>query len=606
MKKVKDKEIKTSIGGQAVLEGVMMRSSNCVATAVRDAEGKIRIETKKVKPPKSRNLFFRLPIIRGVYSFVQSLFGGTAVLLRASEVYGEGEPSKFVKWTAEKLKINVFSVVGAISLFFAIILAFGLFMFLPQALRIACENLFNDGVEFNVWWRNIVEGVIKILIFVSYILLVSLLKDIRRTFMYHGAEHKTISCYEKGLPLTVENAKKCTRVHDRCGTTFIVIVMIISIVVFALFESLVAVKLKEVLKTEFLYNFVRLFCKLAFLPIIAGISYEILKALSKTRFWLFYPLKLPGLLLQRLTTKEPTDDMIEVAITAFNEAKQMEDDPSTPEKRFVFAQNLSKLLADTKTLLKEKGIEEEAEAEWIISICLGIKRDQLNNDKLVSAEEVEKINKVVAERITGRPLWYCIGDTDFYGNKILVDERVLIPRPETELLCEEVFKCVNENSTVLDLCTGSGAIAITVAKNTNAKVTASDVSEKALELAEENAKINQANVNFIKSDMFNNIDGKFDVIVSNPPYIRSDEILELQKEVKNFEPRLALDGGQDGLDFYRIIANNCSEYLTSNGILLLECGYDQAKEISELLNNFSEVELIKDYSGIERIIKAKK
>ena len=180
---------------------------------------------------------------------------------------------------------------------------------------------------------------------------------------------------------------------------------------------------------------------------------------------------------------------------------------------------------------------------------------------------------------------------------------MLIPRPETELLVENALKYIDKNKKVLDLCTGSGAIAIAVQEESGALVTATDVSIDALALAQENALINGAQINFIQSDMFNSITNeKFDVIISNPPYIKKQDILSLQKEVKDFEPILALDGGNDGLDFYRIIAGQCKRYLNQNGVLLLECGIDQAQQIKALFDN-ANVEIIKDYEGVDRIIK---
>ena len=161
---------------------------------------------------------------------------------------------------------------------------------------------------------------------------------------------------------------------------------------------------------------------------------------------------------------------------------------------------------------------------------------------------------------------------------------------------------------MLDLCTGSGAIAISVKKESNASVTAIDVSEKALELAKENAKLNGVEIEFIKSDMFTEISGtnlrKFDVIISNPPYIKREDISGLQREVKDFEPTLALDGGEDGYDFYRIICSLAKEYLTENGVLLLECGIGQAEQIASMLKGYKTVEIIKDYENIQRIVKA--
>lgn len=588
---------RTSVGGQAVIEGVMMRGKTAMATCVRDADGIIRTESKKITPLTERNLFFRLPMVRGILSFINSFVSGTSVLMRSAEVFGEGEPSRFEKWVAEKLKVNVISIVATLSMILGLALAVFLFMWLPQFFRERLEIWFN--VSFDVWAKNFIEGGLKLFVFVLYILIVSLMKDIRRTFMYHGAEHKTISCYEKGLPLTIENARKCRRVHDRCGTTFMIFVMLISIIVFAVIESLIGTSIDKIY---------RVLLKIGLLPIVAGLSYELLKALAKTDCWLVFPLKIPGLLLQRLTTREPDDKMLEVAIEAFKTVMEMDENPEIPEKSFVVPEKRSELLKKVKASLLENGIEEDAEAEWIVSLSLGVKRNELHTNEIVSPSQIDKINKVVTERISGRPLWYCIGDTDFYGYNIKVDERVLIPRPETELLVERALKYINEDSKVLDLCTGSGAIAIAIQKQSGATVTAIDVSADALKLAKENATLNNSQIEFIESDMFAGIsegkDRKFDVIISNPPYIKSKDIFTLQNEVKDFEPTLALDGGEDGYDFYRIIAKVVKNYLNENGILFLECGEGQAKDISLMLKDFNSVEIIKDYENIDRIVKA--
>ena len=597
MSKIKTEQLKkcVSIGGQAVLEGVYMRGEKAEATAVRDADGIIRLETKRRKSAR-RNVFLRLPLIRGIVAFIDALFGGTKTLMRSAEVYGEGEPSKFEKWLAEKLKINVMTVVSVISVLLGLVLAVVLFMFLSQLIRGGLEKLF--GIRFGIWAKNFIEGGVKLLIFVLYILSVSLLKDIRRTFMYHGAEHKTITCFERGWDLTVENAKKCPRVHDRCGTTFIVFVLFISIIVMACVEALLGQNVQGAL---------RVLLKLALLPVVAGISYELLKLLAKTKSPLVYPLKAPGFLLQLLTTREPDNEMLEVAITSFKAVYEMDNDESIAERQFALPEKRVDVLNKVKAKLKENGIEEDAEAEWIVSLSLGIKRDEVNTDNLVSVKNAEKIYALADERITGRPLWYCVGDTDFYGYRIKTDERALIPRPETELLVENALKYIDETKTVLDLCTGSGAIAVAVSKETGAKVYASDISIDALKLAKENEELNNAKIKFVLSDMFETFDSeKFDVIISNPPYIKSEDIKGLQKEIREFEPISALDGGEDGLHFYRIIAKDAPKFLNKGGILFLECGIGQAEEIKNILNSngFSQIEIIKDYENIDRIIKA--
>nr|MBO4518328.1 peptide chain release factor N(5)-glutamine methyltransferase [Clostridia bacterium] len=597
MSKNKAEKLKTrvSIGGQAVLEGVYMRGAKAEATAVRDADGVIRLETKR-KNAARKNFFLRLPLIRGVVAFIDALFGGTKTLMRSAEVYGEGEPSKFEKWLAEKLKINVMTVVSVISVLLGLALAVVLFMFLPQLIRGGLESLFN--IKFGIWAKNFIEGGVKLLIFVLYILSVSLLKDIRRTFMYHGAEHKTITCFERGLDLTVENAKKCPRVHDRCGTTFIVFVLFISIIVMACVEALLGQSVQGAL---------RVLLKIALLPLVAGISYELLKLLSKTKSPLVLPLKAPGFLLQLLTTREPDNEMLEVAITSFKAVYEMDNDDAVAERKFALPEKRSEVLNKVKAKLKEHGIEEDAEADWIVSLTLKIKRDEVNTDNLVSVKNTEKIYALTDERITGRPLWYCVGDTDFYGYNIKLDERALIPRPETELLTENALKYIDETKTVLDLCTGSGAIAVVISKETGATVYASDISLDALKLAEENEKLNGAKIKFVLSDMFGTFDTeKFDVIVSNPPYIKSEDIKGLQREIRDFEPLSALDGGEDGLHFYRIIAKEAPKFLNEGGALFLECGAGQAEIIRDMLSSsgFSQVEIIKDYENIDRIIKA--
>lgn len=594
MKKSK-KAKKTSVGGQAVMEGVMMRGRTAMATAVRDEDGVIRMESVRLTPPEKRNKFAKLPVVRGVVNFVSSMVTGMKTLMRSAEVFGEGEPSKFEKWMAKKFKINIMSVVLFLSALLGVALAVGLFIVLPQLARRGIELLVGGGFELGVLAKNFIEGGFKILVFVGYILLISLMKDVRRLFMYHGAEHKTISCYEKDLPLTPENAKTCSRIHDRCGTTFMVFVIVISILVFALAESLFALYGMSVEKIW------RVLLKIALLPFVAGISYELLKGLAKTDSKIVLPLKWPGMLLQKITTREPDDEMLEVAIAAFGKVMELDADPSLPTEKFVVAKKRGEVTEEVKKRLLAGGIEESAEAEWLVSLTLGVKRSEAYTDNLVSPKNIDKINSLVEQRLSGRPLWYCVGDTEFYGYKIKTDERALIPRCETEELVERALKRIEKESEVLDLCTGSGAIAVAVQKKSGAKVTAADVSADALALARENAAENQADVEFVQSDLFAEIDGAFDVIVSNPPYIKSEDIDGLQREIRDFEPRIALDGGADGLDFYRRIAKDAPAHIKSGGALFLECGETQAEEIAAM---FEKAEIFKDLEGKERIVKA--
>ena len=598
MKKENNNCNKTSIGGQAVIEGVMMRGKTSMATAVRAENGEILIETKRLKSSKSQNKFLKLPLVRGVVAFISSLVGGTKVLMRSASVFGEDEPTKFEKWLAEKTKINAIDLAVFLGAFIGVALSLFLFFFLPQTVTDLLTFIKKDSI-----WYFLVEGLVRIIIFIVYILLTSLIKDVKRTYLYHGAEHKTISCYERQMPLTVENVKKCTRVHDRCGTTFMFIVMTVSILVFALLNTLLQ---PLGISGEGVFNKIyRFLLKIISLPIVSGISYEILKFLSKRSHPFFNIFKLPGLLLQRITTKEPDEKMIEVAIKAFNTVLEMDKDQSIKEVKFNVSGTVKSNLERVKLTLKKAGIEEESDAEWIVSIVLGIKRSNLvNNDALVSVEDYKKISDIVNERAKGIPLSYVLGNADFYGYNFIVNKDVLIPRPETEELVDLIIK-ENDGGSVLDLCTGSGAIGVSLALSNKFTVTASDISIKALDVAKENAKKLNASVNFLQSNLFEDINGKFDIIVSNPPYLTKADMQNLQKEVK-YEPSLALYGGEDGLDFYKTIINEGYKYLNINGILYLEIGINQAKDIENIVNNakvYKKVTVIKDMQGVERIVK---
>ena len=592
---MKDKKVKkTSIGGQAVLEGVMMRGRCGVATAVRDPDGIIRIEAERITPPEKKSVFVRLPIIRGIVNFFSSLVTGTKILMRSAEVYGgdDDEPSKFEKWLAKTFKIDVMDVVlffgVALGLVFSIALFFILPTFLGGLIGKAAPNM--PPIV-----KNLIEGGIRILIFVGYILFTSLLKHIKRTYMYHGAEHKTITCYEKGLDLTVENVKKCRRVHDRCGTTFMFFVMFVSILVYSVFGAIFPVLNENV--------GLKMLSRIVLLPLIAGLSYELLKLLAKTDSPLVLPLKAPGLLLQMLTTKEPDEQMMEVAIAAFDKVLKMDEDPNEPVCKFVCPEKVSVVTENLKKKFRSSSVDE-TDAEWIVSIVTGIKRSELGGDSRVKSSHIDKIDELAAERIKGKPLSYVLGNADFYGYEIKVDERVLIPRPETEELVSEVLKVVKNTDKVLDLCTGSGAIALVINKKSGASVTATDISEAALEVAKENFKQFDAAVETRLIDLYGDLSEKFDIIVSNPPYIKTEEIDTLDKEVKDYEPRIALDGGEDGLDFYRRICEGAKQRLNEHGKLFLEAGYGEAEEIKKMLENDFNVEIIKDISGIDRIIKA--
>ncbi|MGN1235140.1 MAG: peptide chain release factor N(5)-glutamine methyltransferase [Christensenellaceae bacterium] len=588
---------KTYIGGQAVIEGVMMRGKRSIATAVRDGEGNIRIEAKRLPPPRKGIL--TLPFFRGSANLISSTVTGMKCLMRSAEVFGtdEGEPSAFEKKLSEKFRVDLMDVVTTLSLILGVALAFGLFLFLPQFLTGLIASAV-PAVGSGAWYYVIV-GAIKLVLFIGYLCMMLLIKDMRRTFMYHGAEHKTITCYESGKPLTVENVRSCSRVHDRCGTTFLFLVVAVNILVFALVGW--ALRLNDI-EGNLLRFVARLGTEIVLLPVVAGISYEILRLLAKTESKWAIPFKAPGLLLQRITTQEPTDDMIEVAIASFERVLAMEADETVPETDFVLPEKLSVLLAGTKKQFAEAEIDE-SDAEWIYSIVLGVRRSDLVNERTISASERMRLEEMIGERLSGRPLWYIVGDTEFCGVKIKVDERALIPRPETEELADLAIREIRQKKfrRVIDVCTGSGCIAVAIAKATGAEVLGTDLSPEAISLARENAEANGASVTFFEGDLMENAHGLFDLIVCNPPYVPTGYIPNMQKEVLRCEPHMALDGGEDGMNFYRRMAREALPFIKEGGELLFECGEGQAESIAEMFEKESEI--IRDLEGVERIVK---
>lgn len=306
-----DKKIhKTSVGGQALIEGVMMQGPKGVATAVRQADGNILVEPHEVKHLRDKNKFWGLPLIRGIVSFVESMILGYKLLMYSAEASGmedmeDVEMNKFEKWLTDKLGDKFMSIIMGFASVIGVALAFLIFFYLP-VLAFNRLNAWADGSLTS--WQGTIEGVLKIIIFVVYIALVSRMNDIKRTFMYHGAEHKSIACYEAGLELTVENVKKCSRFHPRCGTSFIFVMLILSIVLSTLLSKI----FPSIAEIRVLW----MFLKLAFLPVVMSLGYEFIKYAGRHDNVFVKILSAPGLWMQRLTTKEPTDDIIEVGIAS--------------------------------------------------------------------------------------------------------------------------------------------------------------------------------------------------------------------------------------------------------------------------------------------------
>lgn len=309
---------RVDIGGQAVMEGVMMKSPDAIAISVRRPDGSIIVKRKEYIPAAKKHKWLGWPVVRGVVNMGSMLAMGMNTLEESTQMLGvmDEEPTKFEKWLAQKLGKGIDKVVMAVAIVLAILLSVGLFILIPSAVE---SGLMAIGVTGTP--ATIIGGLTKIAILIGYMIFCGFVPDVRRTFQYHGAEHKTVYCNENGLPLTPENAAKFTTLHPRCGTAFLLIVFVISMLLF-----LVVGRGINVWIWRFLLH-------LALLPVVAGLSYEVLKGLAHADGPIVRALRWPGLQMQRLTTKQPDEKMLEVAIVSMNVALHglPKNAPKTPE-----------------------------------------------------------------------------------------------------------------------------------------------------------------------------------------------------------------------------------------------------------------------------------
>lgn len=309
-------KFKTVIGGQALIEGIMMRGPERDAIVVRGADGlQIDVKPRKIRPKKS---FAALPLIRGAVNFFDSQVVGVKALMHAADIATEGfeeeKPSKFEVWLEKKVgneKLQSILVGSAVAM--GLGLSIVLFFLIPMLV----SGLLDQWIE-NPLVLNLLEGLVRMIIFMGYMLLVSRMQEMKRVFSYHGAEHKTIRCYEAGLPLTVENVRKQTCMHPRCGTSFLLVVMILSILVFSVASSLLLALIPalEAMRGHFLYRLIMIAFKLLLLPLVVAVSYEINRWVGRHDNALTRILTAPGMWMQNFTTNEPDDSMIEIGIAA--------------------------------------------------------------------------------------------------------------------------------------------------------------------------------------------------------------------------------------------------------------------------------------------------
>lgn len=579
-----------NVGGQAVLEGVMMRGSTCVATSVRTSDGMIVTVSEPLV--KQKGSIKKLPIIRGIVNLIDSMIIGIKVMNYSASLFEEGgeeeEDSKFYTWLNKVSNGRADKLMSYFSVGLSVVLALVMFTILPTFVAGFFRNMGVSRLGI-----NFIEAGIKVVFFLVYLIGISKIPEIDRVFRYHGAEHKVIAAYENNLDLTVENVRKSSRYHARCGTNFLFLVLMVSIAVYSV------VPFSDVV--------LRVVSKILLVPVVAGVTFELLRWLGASDSFLSRAISSPGKLMQKITTKEPDDQMIEVAITAL---KRSEGIPYTVKELKAFADD------------KLKNLETSAlDRDVILSHVLGYDKTYIytHPELEVTNEKFEEFKKLVFERKKHKPVSYITGMKEFMGNEFIVNEHTLIPRPDSETLvvhAETIMQNVSiiegrSNFRILDMCSGSGAIGLSLIKLfPKAELTMVDISKEAMDVALKNAEklgVRERTGSFI-SDLFEDVDikGDFDIIVSNPPYIKSSEISTLSRDVREYEPKDALDGGDDGLDFYRKITDKSRQFLKDGGWLVFEIGYDQKEAVMGILRQFkyTEPEASEDLAGNARVVSA--
>ncbi|MBM7835369.1 peptide chain release factor N(5)-glutamine methyltransferase [Clostridium sardiniense] len=577
---------KCDVGGQAVIEGVMMRGSKGMATAVRKEDGNIEVEVRKITPITKKYKILNMPFIRGGFILIDSLIQGIKSLNYSASFFEDTEPSAFEDWLKKKFGDKSNDVIITFTMFISFILSAFLFIAIPTGVASLFSKLNISSIGLNM-----IEAAIRIGILLLYMWGISKLDDIYRLFQYHGAEHKTIFCYESGEPLKVENVKKYSRFHPRCGTNFLFLIMFVSIIVFAF--------------TGWGSFFERLLLRIILIPVVSGITYELIKWLGKSDNKLAKIIAAPGLKLQEITTREPDDSQIEVAIRSLRAAEGL------PEEEMTITELLDE---GTKILLNVDKENARLDATLLLGHIIG--RDRLyiltHGEENINNNDKKKYLELIEKRKLKMPIKYILGSCEFMGLDFDVEEGVLIPRGDTEILVEEVLNHIgdDEKLDICDLCSGSGAIGISLAHyRRNINVDEIDYFEKPEKITIKNIKKHKLEdrIRFIKSDLLKVVideDKKYDIIVSNPPYIKEEEIRTLMDDVKRYEPHSALSGGEDGLVFYRRIVNESKILLKGKGILAFEIGHDQGDEVKTLMeeNNFKDVRVIKDLAGHDRVV----
>ena len=579
---------KSLILGFPHITGVgLVQGQNKVLSFV-NLKGEIHLHSQKTKTTK----LFMFPFVRGLIIFYWGLvhfFQFLSLSARFSEV--DKDQTTLEDKLSKKLSVTPTSVFISLIIIFSIFFGIFLLSIVPDLIASALPS-YLKAIR-----KNAVVGAVKFALFLILLIALKFFPFMRGFWRNNSALNKCLNA--KRANEEQWNIKKIEGYSSNFSTNFFTFISFTFALDFFVL-SLIGIRLNVFL--EILIN-------IAVILLLPSITYEFLKLFESRRFVISRAI---SMVLCWLTTLRPTQTELETSLGGFVELEQMilDDKREVLDGENSATFSTSQVLCEVKNALAKNDIEDAGDSEWLVATVLGTTRSQLRLIPTISYSQLEEIRSALRARLDRIPLSKIFGWTEFYGLKFNVDKNVLSPRPETEEVCEEAIKIINSKSLkkCLDLCTGSGAIAVAIAKNTTCKVEACDISKSALKVAVGNAAQNNVKINFIESNMFMGLkkDSKFDIIVSNPPYIASKEIALLEPEVKNNDPILSLDGGVDGLNFYRKIAEVAPTFLKKDGWLVLEIGESQGAQVKKLLSpNFENIKVKKDYSNNDRIVIAK-
>lgn len=551
--------------------GVVVHCCDKKVISVINCDGR-----KKLKSFREKNkvIFWHFPFFRGGQYFFCGIYGLFQAIVLSFDLCGlmTKKNKDINKYYTYKLFLIGLTMVVAV--FFSAVV----FGYLPGKL-----GFWIVGVGGKTVIRNLVILGFKLVLFYAFLWALRLFPVMSEIFRFNKAGE---------CVLNFENTKKKRKNQQINFLNFVVFAFLLDVIVVTLWGA----------SYGFWFN---LAFHIAILIVCVGVAYEILNLCNLIGIGFFQ--YITAFLVYSKPTRTHVETvsvaMMEINLLCTQKGREfMEDENKKP---------FSLVYAEVKNKLATAGVTDKSDVDWLIATVLGKNRAEIKLVAYVSDKQYQEIIKATERRAKGESLDNIFGFTEFYGLTFDVNKKVLTPRMETEILVEQVLKAQKnyKNPTILDLGTGSGAIAIAVAKNCDAQVTAIDVSKMALSTAQVNAKKNDVKIEFLHSNLFQDLKRKrkFDIIVSNPPYIPTEQIPKLDKNVRECDPQLALDGGEDGLDFYRRITKDSLARLNVGGTLFYEIGKGQASAVRKIMreNGFEEIKTIKDYNKIERIVCGK-